>query len=67
MNLIALILAAKAAATTPDDDFSRQLESNLLPDTHGHGLVHSLSRWAYDILDLFGLQHNPDLAIFYIP
>lgn len=64
MNLIALILAAKAAATTPDDDFSRQLESNLLPDTHGHGLVHSLSRWAYDILDLFGLQHNPDLAIF---
>ena len=64
MNLIALILSAKAAATTPDDDFSRQLESNLLPDTHGHGLVHSLSRWAYDILDLFGLQHNPDLAIF---
>lgn len=26
--------------------------------------MHTLSNWAYDILDMFGLQHNPSLALF---
>lgn len=58
MDLIALIHAA-----TPDSDIARKFESEILPDTHGGGLVHTLSKWAYDILDVFGLQHNPKLAL----
>lgn len=61
MDLIGLILAAQTVPA--DDDFSHKFESEILPDTHGTGLVHTLSKWAYDILDFFGLQHNPKLAL----
>lgn len=61
MDLIALILAAHAASQ--DSDIARRFESDILPDTHGGGLVHTLSKWAYNILDLFGIQHNPKLAV----
>lgn len=46
------------------DDIAGQLEDQLLPDTVGGGsFVTTLSHWAYSILDFFGLQHNPKMAL----
>lgn len=60
MNYIALIIALIAGK---DEDFSETFEKQFLPDRHEDGLVHTLSDWAYNILDIFGLQHNPKLAL----
>lgn len=62
MLILSLITAAGQAAA--NDNFSKEFEKQFLPDTSGSALVSTLSEWAYKILDFFGLQHNPHLALF---
>lgn len=63
MTNLGITLTIIFAAAKHDTGFSEQFEKQFLPTDSGNGLVHVLSDWAYRILEFFGLQHNPQLAV----